>query len=230
MKTLVADELASDKENIKKGEEASKKPLIEILETCQDKPNDLKTKEETEPVDLKTIEVTNKQAETILQKSENNDYQQPEGIIREGNIIIDHDKKLLRNLPKENNRDNISQLNNKSNENKTTENFGKPMRKINILEIKATESKSINTKQVSIKEISRTISEDNKDKKKIGKNIMVTEIPKAKDNSEKKVKDEKEKDKDKKTKKEEKDSLRGNDAASASGSQGSGDSQQCTES
>ncbi|XP_026316619.1 reticulocyte-binding protein 2 homolog a [Hyposmocoma kahamanoa] len=223
MKSPVVDELASDKENVKKAEEANKKPLIEILESYQDNPKDPKTTEETESVDLKTVKITNKQDK----KSENNDYQQPEGVVREGDTIIDHDKKLLHDLSNENNRDITSQLNKKSDENKKADNLGKPMKKINILEIKATESKSIKTKQVPIKEISKTIR---KDKEQISKNIMVTEMPKTKNDSKKNVKDENQKEKSKETKKEEKDASKGNDAPSAAGSQGSGDSQQSPES
>lgn len=228
MKSPVVDELASDKENIKKGEEANKKPLIEILEIYQNKPENTKTEEEREPVKPKTFGITNKQSEEMMQKSKNNDYQQPEGIITEGHLIIDHDKKLLKDLLEENSRGSTSQLNNKSNENKTG-NLEKPMKKQNILEIKATDSKSIKTKSVCIKEILKTIPKDSKDEEQINKNITVTEIPKSKDDSEKKVKAEKGGNKGKETKKEEKDSSKGNDTASVSVSHRTGDSQQPSE-
>lgn len=230
IKSPVVDELASDKENVKKGEEANKKPLIEILESYQDKPETPKIEEKTKTVEPKIIELTNdnKQDKGVVQISENNEYQQPEGIIREGDKIIDHDKKLLRDLSNDNNKD--KQQNNNSNENKKDDNLLKPMKKINILEIKATEV-SIKTKQVSLKEFSKTVPKNNRDNEQIRKNTTVTEIPKAKDNSEKKVKTENRKDKEERqeTKKEENESSKGNDASSASGSHGSGDSQQPSE-
>lgn len=222
---VVVDELSSVKENIKKGEEANRKPLIEILETYQDKPEYPNIEGKPESVQQKILEITTKQSEGILKPFENNDYQQPEGIVREGVTIIDHDKKLLRNLSNETYTETTSQ----QNENKKVENVGNPMKKIKILEIKATESKPIKTKQVSIKELSNTIPEENKHKEQIRKNIPVTEIPKSKENSEEKVKAEKGKDNGKGTKKGGKDSSKGNDAASASGSYGSGDSQQSSE-
>lgn len=232
IKSPVIDELASDKENVKKGEEANKKPLIEILETYQDKLEKHKIDGDTKSEEPKIIELTNnnnKQDEEIVQKSDNNDYQQPEGIVREGDTIIDHDKKLLRYLSNESNTDNTSQQNNKSNENKKDENLEKPMKKINILEVKATDSKSIKTNQVCIKETSKTIPKDNKDNEQKTKNITVTEIPKTRDESENKVKSEKGKDEGKETKKEENYSSQGNDTASASRSHGSGDSKQSSE-
>lgn len=218
IKSPVADELATDKENVKKGEEANKKPLVEILQNCQDKSEQSKFKEAIEPVKPNTAEITDQQAKIVEQKNESNDYQQLESIVKEGDMIIDHDKKLLHvNSVKNNYLDKKMKA----------DKLAKPMQKNNILEIKTTESKSIKTKQVPIKEILKT--QDNKDKETTSNKITITELPKSKDKSEKKVEDAKGKDKGNETKKGEKDYSKGNDAASASSSQGSGDPQQYSE-
>lgn len=172
----ITDELEKDKETVTTST-ASKKPLIEVVETT-DKKNPI------EELENKTVE---------------HEYKPQTGITREGNLIINHEKKVAFKIPVEENNKEAHDI---KSDNKDVPNTipdtrdKKPLKKILINEINSPESKT----------------------------VLITEIPMKTENKEKGKVSEKDNAKDKDKNKEDKgnkDERKNDDKGNTSTSSGS---------